>query len=65
MVTLHVSVWVEINKFCIFLGMISVTLHVSVWVEIIFCQLETRIATGHAPRERVSWNVRITAVIAI
>ena len=34
----------------------SVTLHVSVWVEIPLSELESLIAAGHAPRERVSWN---------
>ena len=34
LVTLHVSVWVEIRQICLFLFCFVVTLHVSVWVEI-------------------------------
>ena len=56
-VTLHVSVWVEM-LFQIFRAQgTSVTLHVSVWVEILFFVSVTRLFLGHAPRERVSWNI--------
>ena len=56
-VTLHVSVWVEIflpnaNKI-----VRCVTLHVSVWVEIAMCPTCGIFILCHAPRERVSWNV--------
>ena len=34
-----------------------VTLHVSVWVEMDCADKWERVRTGHAPRERVSWNV--------
>ena len=57
-VTLHVSVWVEIwNERHRGTGR-GVTLHVSVWVEIlcVTCAVEFM---SHAPRERVSWNRKI------
>ena len=55
-VTLHVSVWVEIfvpmqGDICIF-----VTLHVSVWVEMKTLLIWASRFWSHAPRERVSWN---------
>ena len=77
-VTLHVSVWVEIkiwlikfrslqsrstwacelkcNIFTIYCLSLSVTLHVSVWVEICEKFHKNCKYSGHAPRERVSWN---------
>ena len=58
-VTLHVSVWVEIENSFVKSAATYVTLHVSVWVEIlkIFTHVENTIS--HAPRERVSWNVTL------
>ena len=56
MVTLHVSVWVEINGSTRPYGRSKSR---STWA----CELKfwyaylSRIQTGHAPRERVSWNV--------
>ena len=59
-VTLHVSVWVEIVLFSIFRLVILVTLHVSVWVEIKSTRIWLKSLQGHAPRERVSWNTADT-----
>ena len=56
LVTLHVSVWVEIEVKPLVYGEGSVTLHVSVWVEITEEEPTEEEPTGHAPRERVSWN---------
>ena len=55
-VTLHVSVWVEMRKSVALPYSTSVTLHVSVWVEIFFEKPKRIKKSGHAPRERVSWN---------
>ena len=55
-VTLHVSVWVEMNMFLVGLEKSIVTLHVSVWVEILVICTSCKTAIRHAPRERVSWN---------
>ena len=55
-VTLHVSVWVEIRPFYYKYFDSFVTLHVSVWVEMHLEQQVFLYAQGHAPRERVSWN---------
>ena len=57
-VTLHVSVWVEIWNERRYRGSRGVTLHVSVWVEIYFGTQFSKNGKGHAPRERVSWNIR-------
>ena len=59
-VTLHVSVWVEIALIPLLPKIDKVTLHVSVWVEITNKSTTENIANCHAPRERVSWNVKIT-----
>ena len=56
-VTLHVSVWVEINLKWAFALTLFVTLHVSVWVEMGIGTYAAKSAIGHAPRERVSWNI--------
>ena len=61
-VTLHVSVWVEIQKNRNRIHKNLVTLHVSVWVEMdkyLFIRAEQK---GHAPRERVSWNCRFCQI---
>ena len=55
-VTLHVSVWVEMIVIVSVVSFLYVTLHVSVWVEI-FSRMPSILRPGHAPRERVSWNV--------
>ena len=65
MVTLHVSVWVEIYQSLTKLIIDFVTLHVSVWVEIGLIVTIWFIINGHAPRERVSWNWKITECITI
>ena len=57
MVTLHVSVWVEIFIPMLVIQPNYVTLHVSVWVEIADRGKITPEQYGHAPRERVSWNL--------
>ena len=78
-VTLHVSVWVEITRSLWNVSLCRVTLHVSVWVEIWqwsywelnrksrstwACELkcgdiqQRHMERRHAPRERVSWNVK-------
>ena len=56
-VTLHVSVWVEICQLHFLILSDDVTLHVSVWVEISDEQMTPAINARHAPRERVSWNI--------
>ena len=56
LVTLHVSVWVEIHQLRSFSAPTVVTLHVSVWVEIRRNKLLSNFVSRHAPRERVSWN---------
>ena len=56
-VTLHVSVWVEISVGGLITLWFFVTLHVSVWVEIDRHGSSIRFTDGHAPRERVSWNM--------
>ena len=56
MVTLHVSVWVEIVVDLFAKAIADVTLHVSVWVEIFKTGSKGESRAGHAPRERVSWN---------
>ena len=56
-VTLHVSVWVEILVIRTSCKTAVVTLHVSVWVEMILITALGLFFCGHAPRERVSWNV--------
>ena len=56
LVTLHVSVWVEIHVYVAILWYFCVTLYVSVWVEIYFGTQFSKNGKGHAPRERVSWN---------
>ena len=56
LVTLHVSVWVEILYICLLLIFDFVTLHVSVWVEIFTAKVVNTRQNSHAPRERVSWN---------
>ena len=58
LVTLHVSVWVEIRTLLTPANIRDVTLHVSVWVEIICDVARTADTIRHAPRERVSWNSR-------
>ena len=58
-VTLHVSVWVEIADVTATYDGVTVTLHVSVWVEIYRRGQFWGSWKGHAPRERVSWNVEI------
>ena len=55
-VTLHVSVWVEIQKHNVNVLTPRVTLHVSVWVEIQSFLSTPTPRVSHAPRERVSWN---------
>ena len=55
-VTLHVSVWVEITLITGILDSHLVTLHVSVWVEINVLLSKLICISSHAPRERVSWN---------
>ena len=55
-VTLHVSVWVEIDVPLVLRPWELVTLHVSVWVEIFCDALFADDSASHAPRERVSWN---------
>ena len=57
-VTLHVSVWVEIGCDLSAIDSITVTLHVSVWVEMLERSKQSYRGEGHAPRERVSWNPR-------
>ena len=56
-VTLHVSVWVEISRKKTKSTTSTVTLHVSVWVEILYSIWLCTLLAGHAPRERVSWNL--------
>ena len=51
LVTLHVSVWVEITVFHTFQRGIGVTLHVSVWVEI---ELVSKVIE-HFSRSRSTW----------
>ena len=58
-VTLHVSVWVEINQYKYNTNVNIVTLHVSVWVEMRTIQTSFRAWASHAPRERVSWNLNV------
>ena len=55
-VTLHVSVWVEIPIIRQLKTAWNVTLHVSVWVEIETVPAGATVEFSHAPRERVSWN---------
>ena len=55
-VTLHVSVWVEIDSRGQTGKVSKVTLHVSVWVEIEKLWNDAEKQKRHAPRERVSWN---------
>ncbi len=55
-VTLHVSVWVEILFQKENTIVLVVTLHVSVWVEIKLSAGYFKCPESHAPRERVSWN---------
>ena len=57
LVTLHVSVWVEILIFLCYLKIWLVTLHVSVWVEMCIYVCVQIFVLCHAPRERVSWNI--------
>ena len=57
MVTLHVSVWVEISNHRHYGCDVVVTLHVSVWVEILIAGTLSFGIASHAPRERVSWNI--------
>ena len=40
-------------------GFSAVTLHVSVWVEIFWTHFFHPFQSGHAPRERVSWNALV------
>ena len=56
-VTLHVSVWVEIWVVVNTCPSSVVTLHVSVWVEMRIRRRNEWTYVGHAPRERVSWNI--------
>ena len=56
LVTLHVSVWVEMKKSDEPSNTDLVTLHVSVWVEIMCVMYAVKFMKSHAPRERVSWN---------
>ena len=56
LVTLHVSVWVEMPATLKMLISPGVTLHVSVWVEIKRTITRDLSTARHAPRERVSWN---------
>ena len=58
LVTLHVSVWVEMLSTRWYFRPLYVTLHVSVWVEIAHILAIQLHVIGHAPRERVSWNFR-------
>ena len=55
LVTLHVSVWVEIRSMGFWRGLYKSR---STWAcELKFCQLfPCQLWHGHAPRERVSWN---------
>ena len=61
MVTLHVSVWVEMSL-CLLILLCWTSR--STWA----CELKYtlrkfyRLNVGHAPRERVSWNNRVTCV---
>ena len=57
LVTLHVSVWVEIAVEVTRCDHDLVTLHVSVWVEICTNSRWLQLSCRHAPRERVSWNL--------
>ena len=61
-VTLHVSVWVEMHTDRRPPHGARVTLHVSVWVEICLKTSPTNRVSGHAPRERVSWNRKNTVI---
>ena len=63
-VTLHVSVWVEIYFLFAHCVSFSVTLHVSVWVEMHCQQICQLLLHSHAPRERVSWNRSISPMFA-
>ena len=56
LVTLHVSVWVEMISASFSSCFAAVTLHVSVWVEICLYLVNGVVIHRHAPRERVSWN---------
>ena len=71
-VTLHVSVWVEIERSRSASGSRAVTLHVSVWVEILCWRYVFVVYPSHAPHERVGqfsfqrrtyryWIIQITA----
>ena len=51
------SVWVEIFKSSGRRELVNVTLHVSVWVEMDEFEVVKGKNYGHAPRERVSWNL--------
>ena len=52
------SVWVEIILLFKRIYVNIVTLHVSVWVEIKYYSCSCTRCIGHAPRERVSWNIQ-------
>ena len=64
-VTLHVSVWVEIQIRVWQVSWYSVTLHVSVWVEIVDKPQQYLQIVSHAPRERVSWNLTNLIVLSM
>ena len=64
LVTLHVSVWVEIFLSDDGLLVCAVTLHVSVWVEIFQRKRMGKGRQGHAPRERVSWNSGLMGAVS-
>ena len=64
-VTLHVSVWVEMKTSALIFKSAVVTLHVSVWVEMTNSNGKPFLFTGHAPRERVSWNNYCKIIVAV
>ena len=56
------STWaceLKFNHYEISTNFIRVTLHVSVWVEMLSEYSSASVKSRHAPRERVSWNIRI------
>ena len=65
LVTLHVSVWVEIPKPISAKYGQYVTLHVSVWVEMTTWKNLPTFSASHAPRERVSWNIKSVISLSV
>ena len=57
------SVWVEIEVELTNVTSKKVTLHVSVWVEIYAIGKINLYQRGHAPRERVSWNLQFLEIL--